>query len=70
MESGDAVIVARFTSRTEAEAAAERLESEGIESVVILDDGGGTIPALDLTRGAKVMVASENEARARDVLGS
>jgi hypothetical protein len=66
----DLVEVARFSSRTEAEIAVARLESDGIEAFASVDDGGGAIPALDLVRGVRILVAAENEERARASLGA
>ena len=61
MKSEDSVVIARFVDRMEAELAAARLRSDGIEPVLLMDDGGGAIPALDLTRGIRLAVAPENE---------
>jgi len=68
MKSEDSVVVATFSSRAPVDLAVELLRSEGIECVVLQDDLGGTIPALDLTRGIQIVVARENEAAARDLL--
>jgi hypothetical protein len=68
MRSEDSVVLATFSTRPEVDLAVEILRSEGIESVVIHDDGGGTIPALDLTRGVRLLVAREDEEKARRLL--
>lgn len=68
MKSEDSVVVATFSSRPQVDLAVEILRSEGIECVVLLDDGGGAIPALDLTRGIRILVARENEEAARELL--
>ena len=40
----DAIVLETFSNRIEAEMAAELLESEGIEAMVVADDAGGTYP--------------------------
>ncbi|HMB69608.1 MAG TPA: DUF2007 domain-containing protein [bacterium] len=65
----DLVEVARYSSRTEGEIAVARLESDGIEAFASVDDGGGAIPALDLVRGVRILVAAQDEERARASLG-
>jgi hypothetical protein len=69
MESADLVEVACLSSRTEAEIAVARLEADGIVAFASLDDGGGAIPSLDLVRGVRILVAPEDEERARVSLG-
>lgn len=69
MTEPDLVEVARYSSRMEAEMAVARLEADGIEAVTSVDDGGGAIPALDLTAGVRVLVAAPDEARALESLG-
>jgi hypothetical protein len=68
--SEDLVEVARYPSRTEAEIALARLESDGIPAIASVDDGGGAIPALDLVRGVRILVTPEDEERARASLGA
>jgi hypothetical protein len=64
----DAVVLETFYNRIEAEIAAGLLESEGIETMVMADDAGGTYPMLQFIRGVKLMVAPEDKARAREIL--
>jgi hypothetical protein len=64
----DAVVIEKFTSRIEAEMAAGLLESEGIEALVLADDAGGAYPMLQFLRGVRLLVALEDEARAREIL--
>jgi hypothetical protein len=66
----DAVVLKTFPNRIEAEMAAGLLESEGIEAMVMADDAGGTYPMLQFIRGVKLMVAPEDEARAREILAA
>lgn len=59
-----------FPSRIEAEMAQGILEEEGIETVVMADDAGGTYPMLQFVRGVKLMVDAEDEARAQEILAA
>ncbi|HEX9883093.1 MAG TPA: DUF2007 domain-containing protein, partial [Desulfobaccales bacterium] len=53
-----------------AEMAAGLLESEGIEALVMADDAGGAYPMLQFIRGVRLLVAPEDEARAREILAA
>jgi hypothetical protein len=64
----DFVVVEKFTTRLEAEMAAGVLEGEGIYALVLADDAGGTYPPLQMVRGVRLVVASEDEAQAREIL--
>jgi hypothetical protein len=66
----DAVVLETFPNRIAAEMAAGLLESEGVEALVMADDAGGTYPMLQFIRGVKLMVAAEDEARAREILAA
>lgn len=68
MNLNDAVIIETFPSRVLAELAAGLLESEGIDAQVSADDAGGAYPMLQFIRGVRLMVAREDEARAREIL--
>lgn len=68
MNLDDAIILETFASRIEAELAAALLEGEGIEALIMADDAGGAYPALQFVRGVRLLVASEDEARAREIL--
>jgi hypothetical protein len=68
LDLDDAVVLETFYNRIEAEIAAGLLESEGIETMVMADDAGGTYPMLQFIRGVKLMVAPEDKARAREIL--
>jgi len=70
MNFDDAVVLETFSSRMEAEMAAGLLESEGIEAIVMADDAGGAYPMLQFVRGVKLMVAAEDEARAKEILAA
>ena len=64
----DVVVVDKFSSRMEAEMAAGILEAEGIYALVTADDAGGTYPPLQYLRGVRLIVAPEDERRAREIL--
>ncbi len=68
MSRDDAVVVEKFTSRMEAEMAAGLLEGEGIQAFVSADDAGGAYPPLQYLRGVELIVFSEDEYRAREIL--
>ncbi len=68
MNLDDAVVLQTFPSRLEAEMAAGLLESEGIEAMVMADDAGGAYPSLQFVRGVRLMVAAEDQYRAREIL--
>jgi hypothetical protein len=62
--------VASYASVFDARIAVAHLESEGMEASVVVDDAGGAIPSLTaLGGGARVLVRSEDLARARAALG-
>jgi hypothetical protein len=63
----DAIVLETFSNRIEAEMAAGLLESEGIEATVMADDAGGAYPMLQFVRGVRLMVAQEDEARAKEI---
>jgi len=70
LDFDDAVVLETFSNRIEAEMAAGLLESEGVEAVVMADDAGGAYPMLQFVRGVRLLVAQEDEARAREILAA
>ncbi len=70
MNLDDAVLLETFPNRILAELAAGMLEAEGIEALIMADDAGGTYPALQFVRGVRLLVAQEDEARAREILAA
>ena len=60
-------VVARVSTRPEAELIRARLESEGIAAAVLSDDAGGLYPNLS-SRGVRVVVGASDLARATEVL--
>ena len=55
-------------SRSEADLVVGLLESAGIRALALTDDAGGQEPQWQLTGGVRVLVASPDEAAARQVL--
>ncbi len=70
MNLDDAVVIETFYNRMAAEIAAGVLESEGIEAMVLADDAGGAYPMLQFLRGVKLLVAAEDQYRAREILAA
>ena len=70
MADADLIVVHTFNSRPEAEMAKSALDAAGIEAMVVADDAGGTQPGFWESRGVAVVVASENEQAAREILDS
>ena len=68
MTQDDAVVLEKFYNRLEADMAAGLLEAEGIQAFVSADGAGGTYPPLQYLRGVRLIVFSEDEARAREIL--
>ena len=64
----DPTILRTFTDRTEAEIVRAMLEAEGIPAEVVADDGGETVPAMDLAEGVQVVVAGADLERAKVIL--
>jgi hypothetical protein len=65
--NGATVTVAVVASRTEAELIAGLLRSNGLRAAVLADDAGGQDPQLQIS-GVRVLVATADEAAARQVL--
>ena len=65
--NGATVPVAVVASRTEAELIVGMLRSNGLRAAVSADDAGGVEPQLQL-QGVRVLVASDDEAAARQLL--
>lgn len=68
MTQDDTVVVEKFSNRLEAEMAAGLLAAEGIQAFVSADDAGGTYPPLQYLGGVRLIVFSEDETRAREIL--
>jgi hypothetical protein len=66
----DTVVVREFNSRADAEIVHELLVANGIEAFIVADDFGGVGPALQLTRGAQVVVAVKDQADAEAAIAA
>ncbi len=62
------VVIATFFQQVEADVAYSVLESAGIPARIVSDDAGGAYPFLQATRGIRIVVAPEDEERARKAL--
>ena len=62
------VVVAEFPNEIDAEIAKGHLASEGIESSIVRNNVGGMFPASQYTEGVQVVVAENQEERARRIL--
>jgi hypothetical protein len=62
------VVVATYAYRHQAEFARETLKGAGIESVLIADDAGGAYAGMSFTRPVRLLVHTEDEQEARDIL--
>jgi hypothetical protein len=58
----------KFASRFEADLAAEFLEEHEIETFVSASDAGGAIPALQTSDGVRLEVATDDLARAEELV--
>lgn len=64
----DMVVVRTYANTVEADLAASWLDADGVDSMVLADDAGGTYPMFQATRGVKLMVRIEDEDRAKAIL--
>jgi hypothetical protein len=62
------VVVKEEMSKLDADVVASFLRSEGLEVTVNADDAAGTLPALDETRFAQVLVPEADAERARALI--
>lgn len=67
--AGNAVVVATFTYRHEAEFALETLREGGIEAMLMADDAGGAYAGLSLSGRIRILVHESEAERAREMLG-
>ncbi len=68
MNSDEAVILRTYDGEALASIAAARLESEGIESIIQKDDVGGAYPALQMSRGVRLLAKPEDQPEAEQIL--
>ena len=64
----DVVVVRTFANTIHANLASSWLTAENIESMTLADDAGGAYPFLQVIRGVKLLVRSQDEAKAREIL--
>lgn len=57
-----------FLNDLDAEIALNRLQALGVRGELIKDNCGGMRPHLDLIHGIKLLVADEDQSKARDIL--
>jgi hypothetical protein len=62
------VIVGNFENEIDAEIAKGHLKSEGIDSKIVKNDGGGMFPSLQQTEGVLLVVAEAEKQKAREIL--
>jgi len=62
------VVVKIFNTEIDAKMAQDVLKDEGITASVFKDDGGGTEPHLQRTRGVRLVVKPGDAERARKIL--
>ncbi len=68
MNPDEAVVLRTYSGEALASIAASRLESEGIETIIQKDDVGGAYPALQMSRGVRLLVKPEDVPRAEEIL--
>jgi hypothetical protein len=66
--SDDAVVLRKYNSEMEARVAAAILEASGIPADVLADTAGGTLPSMALVYPVRLIVRSEDEELAREIL--
>lgn len=64
------VVIREFSSRNEAEFLREVLEASGIQAFISSDDCGAEGPSLQLSQGARLLVAAEDAADAEAVIAA
>ena len=66
--SEDIVEIARYFNVMEGEVACAALRAEGVKAYLQTDNAGGIHPELNFTRGVRLMVLSEDQDRARQLI--
>ena len=66
--SDDIVVLREYNSEMEARVAAAILEASGVRAEVLADTAGGTLPSMALVYPVRLMVRSEDESIAREIL--
>ncbi len=70
MMSEEMVVVGKFSSQIQAEIARGKLETAGINALILKDDAGGMLPVLQPITGVRLVVAQGEAERAREILDS
>ena len=60
--------IKKFNSRIEAEIARGYLKSQGINAIILADDGGQMYPSINIVRGIKLMTDPRYLQKARELL--
>jgi hypothetical protein len=68
MDRDKAVVLRTFAKDFEANFAASSLNSQGIETHIQKDDVGGAYPALQMTRGVRLLVKPEDRKAGEEIL--
>ncbi|MBZ0269463.1 DUF2007 domain-containing protein [bacterium] len=68
MSATGPVLLRQFPDLMSAEMAVEALHGASIESMIVSDDLGGALPAMQSVRGVKLFVPADAEEAARAVL--
>lgn len=68
MNFDESVVLRTYAGEALASIAAARLESEGIEAIIQKDDVGGAYPALQMSRGVRLLVKPADVPRAEEIL--
>lgn len=64
------VVLKTYITEIEADMDRGRLESAGIDAMITSDDCGGMRPHLAYSLGVKLLVAREDQGRAKELLGA
>lgn len=68
MTRTDLVVVQEFATKFDAEMARSALEAANVDAMVRADDAGGQQPGMWMANGVKLLVRSEDAARAAEIL--
>jgi hypothetical protein len=66
----DLIVIRTYHHEMEADVAKTALDAAGIKSLIRSDNSGGQNPALALTRGVQLLVASDDAKRANEILSA
>lgn len=62
------VVLATFPGRYKAEMEKQRIESQGIPTLMLVDDAGGVYPSLGFLSGARLLVQAHDLKKAYEIL--